>query len=183
MPPILDARGRRPVRPLPARHCFASPFRTSSFFNIIDFYHYYLMHPLKNFYTPLRGTPQKCFQSGSELANAGHAAPCSGRSQSVKLYSEVVRELTDSLHRVRSTYAFWWLPKNNWFKCWAWVMRQSTMGAIWWGTRGTCPPHFLSREGHNMPCPPTFFSLGFVFAEVPQIKVMFVTFCVKSFTC
>jgi len=33
-----------------------------------------------------------------------------------------------------------------------------SMGAIWWGTRGTCPPHFFKRGGHNMLCPPTFFS-------------------------
>jgi len=52
-----------------------------------------------------------------------------------------------------------------------------TMGAIWWGTRGTCPPHFFRRGGHNMPCPLTFFSLGFVFGEVSKIKIMFVTFC------
>jgi len=32
------------------------------------------------------------------------------------------------------------------------------MGAIWLGTWGTCPPHFPRRGGHNMPCPPTFFS-------------------------
>ena len=36
--------------------------------------------------------------------------------------------------------------------------------------------------GVNMPCHPTFFSLGFVFGEVSKIKVMFVTFCVKSFS-
>jgi len=48
------------------------------------------------------------------------------------------------------------------------------MGAIWWGTRGTCPP-FFRRGGHNMPCPPTFFSFGFVFGEVSKIKVMLVT--------
>jgi len=30
--------------------------------------------------------------------------------------------------------------------------------------------------GHNMPCPPTFLSLGFVFGEVSKIKVMFVAF-------
>jgi len=33
--------------------------------------------------------------------------------------------------------------------------------------------------GHKMPCPPTFFSSGFVFGEVPKIKVMFVMSCVK----
>ena len=30
-----------------------------------------------------------------------------------------------------------------------------------------------------MPCPPTFFSIGLVFGEVPKIKVMFVMSCVK----
>jgi len=55
------------------------------------------------------------------------------------------------------------------------------MGAIWWGIQGTCPPTF-SGGGYNIPCPPTFFSLGFVFGEVSKIKVMFVTFCVKSFS-
>jgi len=40
--------------------------------NITDFYHY-VMHPLKNFYTPLSGPPQKCFKSGPALANAGPA--------------------------------------------------------------------------------------------------------------
>jgi len=35
------------------------------------------------------------------------------------------------------------------------------MGAIWWGTRGTCPPHFFRRGGHNMPCPPHFFLFRF----------------------
>jgi len=44
-------------------------------------------------------------------------------------------------------------------------------------------PHFFRQGGHNMPCPPTFFKLGFVFGEVSKIKVMFVTFCVKSFSC
>jgi len=58
-----------------------------------------------------------------------------------------------------------------------------TMGTIWWGPRGTCPPHFFRRRGHNMLCPPTFFSLGFVFREVSKIKVMFLTFCVKSCSC
>jgi len=43
-------------------------------------------------------------------------------------------------------------------------------------------PHFFRRGGHNMQCPPTFFSLGFVFGEVSKIKVIFVTFCVKRFS-
>jgi len=48
---------------------------------------------------------------------------------------------------------------------------------------GDVSPHFFRRWGHNMPRYPTFFSLGFVFGEVSKIKVMFVTFCVKSFSC
>ena len=55
------------------------------------------------------------------------------------------------------------------------------MGAIWWGHGGRVPPLFQVGE-YDMPCPPTFFSLGFVFEEVSKIKVMFVTFCVKSFS-
>ena len=47
------------------------------------------------------------------------------------------------------------------------------------GNTGSCPPTF-SVGGYNMPCPPTFFSLGFAFGEVSKIKVMFVTFCAKS---
>ena len=38
--------------------------------NITDFYHCASMH-LKNFCTPLSGTPQTCFKSGPALANAG----------------------------------------------------------------------------------------------------------------
>jgi len=55
------------------------------------------------------------------------------------------------------------------------------MGAVWWGTRGPVPPLF-QVGGYNMPCPPTFFSLGCVFGEVSKIKVMLVTFGVKSFS-
>ena len=66
--------------------------------------------------------------------------------------------------------------------CW-WPLVEiyyvTSMGAIRWGTRGTCFPHFFRRGGHNMPCLPTFFSTGFVFGEIPNIKVMFVTSCVK----
>jgi len=50
---------------------FASLFRSSPFFNITNFYHYDFIHPLKNFYTPLSGTPQMCVQSGPTLVNAG----------------------------------------------------------------------------------------------------------------
>jgi len=31
-----------------------------------------------------------------------------------------------------------------------------SMGAIWWGTRGTCPPYFFTRWRYNMPLSPTF---------------------------
>jgi len=41
--------------------------------NITDFYHYALIHPLQNFHTSQSGAPQKCFQSGPALANAGPA--------------------------------------------------------------------------------------------------------------
>jgi len=51
------------------------------------------------------------------------------------------------------------------------------------GDTGDVSPQFFRRGGHNMSCPPTFFSLDFVSGEVSKIKVMFVTFCVKSFSC
>jgi len=50
------------------------------------------------------------------------------------------------------------------------------------GHGGRVPP-FLRRGGHNVPCPPHVFSLGFVFGEVSKIKVIFVTFCMKRFSC
>jgi len=50
------------------------------------------------------------------------------------------------------------------------------------GGHGDMSPHFFRRWGYDMPCPPTFFSLGFVFGEVSR-KLTFVTFCVKSFSC
>jgi len=57
------------------------------------------------------------------------------------------------------------------------------MGAIRWGTQGTCPPIF--SDGGDTVChvSPIFLSLGFVFRDVSKIKVTFVTFCVKSFSC
>ena len=45
------------------------------------------------------------------------------------------------------------------------------------------PPTFSDREDIICHVPPTFLSLGFVFGEVSEIKVMFVTFCVISFSC
>jgi len=41
------------------------------------------------------------------------------------------------------------------------------------GNRGDVFPHFFRRGGHNMPCSPTFLSLGFVFGEVSKIKAGF----------
>jgi len=82
---------------------------------------------------------------------------------------------------IRSESCFGWnhtIRVQKVFKLVLWC----TMGAIWWGTRETCPPTF-SDGGHNMPCPPHIFSLGFVFGEVSKLKVMFVTFCVKSCSC
>jgi len=49
------------------------------------------------------------------------------------------------------------------------------------GHGGHVPPLFQAG-GHNMPCPPTFLSLGFVFGEDSKIK-MFVMFCVKGYSC
>ena len=51
------------------------------------------------------------------------------------------------------------------------------------GDTGMCPPTFPDAGDIICHVPPTFFSLGFVFGEVSKIKVMFVTFCVKSFSC
>jgi len=50
------------------------------------------------------------------------------------------------------------------------------------GHGGSVPP-FFQTGGHNMPCPPTFFSLRFAFGEVQKTKVILVTFCAKSFSC
>jgi len=57
------------------------------------------------------------------------------------------------------------------------------MGAVLWGARGTCHPHFFRWGGYNMTCLPHFFFSGFVFGEVPKIIVTFATFCVKCFSC
>jgi len=43
------------------------------------------------------------------------------------------------------------------------------------GDRGDVSPTLFQTGVHDMPCPPTFLSLGFV-GEVSKIKVMFVTF-------
>jgi len=45
------------------------------------------------------------------------------------------------------------------------------------------PPTFSGWGFVKSHLPPRFFSLGFVFGEVSRIKMMFVTFCVKSFSC
>ena len=55
------------------------------------------------------------------------------------------------------------------------------MGDKW----GDVSPHFFRWGDIGLIChvPRVFLSLGFVFGEVSKIKVMFVTFCVKSFSC
>jgi len=54
------------------------------------------------------------------------------------------------------------------------------MGTIWCGIWWTCPWHF--SDGGNRICRiPTHF-LYFAFGEVSNAKVMFVTFCVMSFS-
>jgi len=52
------------------------------------------------------------------------------------------------------------------------------------GGHGRRVPLTFSDRG-NIICHvlPTCFCLGFVFGEVSKIKVMFVTFCEKSFSC
>jgi len=52
------------------------------------------------------------------------------------------------------------------------------------GETGDVSPLTFSNGG-DIIChaPPTFFSLRFAFGEVSKIKVIFVTFCVKSFSC
>ena len=56
---------------------------------------------------------------------------------------------------------------------------KQTMGAMKWGTRGTCPLTF--SDGRDIICyvPPTFFSLGLIFGEVAKIKMTFVMFHVR----
>ena len=51
------------------------------------------------------------------------------------------------------------------------------------GNTGDESPHFFRPRGHNMPCRPHIFRLGFVFGEVSKLNVTFITFCVKSFSC
>jgi len=62
-------------------------------------------------------------------------------------------------------------------------MRYFQPWAQFGGGHGGRVPPTLSDGGDKLShVPPTFFSLGFVFGEVSKIKVMFVTFCVKSFS-
>jgi len=60
----------------------------------------------------------------------------------------------------------------------SWVHGRSLVG----DTGDVSPPLFQTGGGIICHVPPTFFSLGFVFGEVSKIKVMFVMFCVKSFS-
>jgi len=45
------------------------------------------------------------------------------------------------------------------------------------GNTGDVSHPLFQTGGHNVPCLPTFLSLGFVFGEVSKLKMMFVTFC------
>ena len=58
------------------------------------------------------------------------------------------------------------------------ILQPYTWAQFGGGHGGRVPPLFQTG-GHNMPCPPTFFSIGFLFGEVSKINVMFVTSCVK----
>ena len=51
------------------------------------------------------------------------------------------------------------------------------------GGHGDVSPPLFQMGGHNMLCPPTFYFLAFVFREISKIKVLFVTFYVKRFSC
>jgi len=62
-----------------------------------------------------------------------------------------------------------------------WV--KKTHGRNLEGDTGDVSPHFLKRGGHNMPCLPHFFLLGFVFREASKLNMTFVTFYVMSFSC
>jgi len=85
---------------------------------------------------------------------------------------------TELLKRERFLYLLCTITKL----CGPWNICLLSWAQFGGGHGGRVPPLF-QMGGHNMPCPPTFFSLGFVFGEVLKIKVMFVTFCVKSFSC
>ena len=46
-----------------------------------------------------------------------------------------------------------------------------TMGIIWWGTGGTCPPHFFTSGEQNIFCPYHFFTLILIFFYKPNLDV------------
>jgi len=64
-----------------------------------------------------------------------------------------------------------------------WTIDTIEAWAQFGGGHGGRVPTFPG--GGNVIChvPPTFFSLGYVCGEVSKIKVMLVTFCVKSCSC
>jgi len=57
--------------------------------------------------------------------------------------------------------------------CWKFMRFCWNMDAIWWGTRGTCPPTFL--DGGDIICyvPPHFSQV--LFGDISKINVTFVT--------
>jgi len=60
-------------------------------------------------------------------------------------------------------------------------MHRPSHGRNLVGDTGNVSPPLFQMGEHNMPCPPTFFSLGFVFGGDSKIK-MFVMFCVKRYS-
>jgi len=62
----------------------------------------------------------------SQMLMLSRLAPCSGRSQSVNLYSESHESwLIVFIAFVQPSHSDGF-PQNNWFECWAWVMQQFT---------------------------------------------------------
>jgi len=51
------------------------------------------------------------------------------------------------------------------------------------GDTGDVSSNFFRRGDRKRQYLPTFFSLGFAFGEVSKIKIRFVTFWVKGFSC
>jgi len=78
---------------------------------------------------------------------------------------------------------------HNNARVWRWptdIMRWTSVcvhGHNLVGDTGNVSPPLFQTGDIICHVPPTFFSLGFVFGEISKIKVMFVTFCVKSFSC
>jgi len=57
-----------------------------------------------------------------------------------------------------------------------WRMVVTAIGAICWGTQGTCLPHFFRWGVYNMLCPPTFSGGGDIICHVPPLFLF--RFCI-----